>query len=65
MYCDALDNLIGKTVTVFLYKETKDTALKGTLLDVGQDYIVISGRYEGERNLIPMRAVTNVMVPAE
>jgi hypothetical protein len=65
MYCDVLDDLIGKNVTVFLYKETKDTALKGTLLDVGEDYIVISGRFKGELNLIPIKAVTNVMVPAE
>ncbi len=64
MYCDLIDGLVGKNVTVFL-STAKDTALNGVLLDVGQDYIVVSGRFEGDKNHIPLHAVVNIAAVTE
>lgn len=64
MYYDAIYGLIGQNVTVFLYKENKDTALRGRLIEVGQDYLVITGKYENEKNYIPLNSVMNVMTLA-
>lgn len=65
MYCDALSNIIGNNVTVFLSKGTRETGLNGVLLEVGQDYIVLSGRFEGDKNFIPLSAVVNVAAVTE
>ena len=64
MYCDLIDGLVGKSVTVFI-STTKDVALNGVLLEVGQDFIVMTGRSEREKNHIPLHAVVNIVAVTE